>query len=211
MCIAGVSVMRRKIIIFITSFVCFSFMAYGMDEKDGQKNNTFPQTSIQITDDVTHPRLEKRSPVPNILIASSNASNASSSRNVIKTRVKSVKELEGLLEKTTDTHRTARGTPPVHRAGPKNLLRVSVSDDDDPVPTSAVPNNPVKRSKNTFLPQSLTSDVIAKITDQSVDVIFAITSDVSDCGKIERLTGLFGTAEVGTGSSSSLTLTLNKF
>jgi len=127
-------------------------MAYNMDDHTPTLNPNNPQTVIQITNEPIiankTEKTKKPSTVPNIIIASKN-SPGSSSRNLMKTRVESNKELKGHIKKTQDTQRTARNTPPVRRAAQK-------IDNEDQEPDAFLANDlSITRAKKSFLPQSM--------------------------------------------------------
>src|SRR5438477_3868156 len=97
--------MKKNMGICIAYSVCFPFMAYCMDDHIPKINPNNPQTVIQITNepivaDITQQK-KKPSPVPAIVIASKD-SPGSSSRNLMKKRVTSNKELEHHIKKAQD-------------------------------------------------------------------------------------------------------------
>lgn len=127
------------------------------------------QTVIQITDEVSE-KNKKKSPVPAIILASQN----SSSRNLMKTRITSVKELEKALVVTQRTHRdrSAESTPkpvrkpvaPLNRSAgsaskPVRKRSASLSNEDAPS---------LRRQKKSFLPQSLVQ-LTGKALDDSYE------------------------------------------
>lgn len=139
--------MRKKAIIFMFNILYFSFITHSMDDPIPKADLQNSQTTIQIVDDCVVSQRRKPSPVPAIILTQHSAS---SSRNLMKTRVESVKKL-GEHIASQNTQRTTRQSPVVTRA-----TREKNIDNDDQAPLASLANDPsLIRQKKSFLPQSL--------------------------------------------------------
>ena len=134
---------------------------------DPSSKNANPRTIVQIIDELTKDdpstnsekksSQEKNPPVPKVIIAT--PSQGSSPRNLLKTRVKSIKELKDQIKETQNTQRTARSGNSARR-GARGISG------DDVMPSTQLLNDPSPtRKKKAFLPTTL-----QQLTGKSLDI-----------------------------------------
>jgi len=148
-----------------------------------------PQTVVQIVDDLPIQQIKKPSRVPPVVIASQSSS---SSRNLTRKRVESVKKLGEHMARAQSTQRSARQSPPMNRATRKKIID---NDDDHVLPATLTDDPSLSRKKKSFLPCSVDTLAGKKLdqpkkmyTEKEVwDLIQSCNPTLHDFGKKHNL------------------------